>query len=96
MSKKLITILLFIWQSLKHIVWELLIGLDQLLNVIVWIDNDGWGRIDEMLSARAWRLRHTCKLYIWINRLFFWQFNHCQSAYETEMNRKQLPSDYTI
>lgn len=87
--------LMFIWQSIKHIVWELLIGIDQLLNVIVWIDNDGWGRIDEMLSARAWRLRNSCQLHIYIDKLFFWQTQHCKSAYDTELNRKQLPREYS-
>lgn len=91
----MVSALKFAWQSLTHIVWEVLIGFDQLLNVFVYIDGDGWGRIDEMLSARAWRLRSSTSLHVWIDRLFFWQTQHCKGAYETELNRKQLPGEYS-
>lgn len=74
-----------------------LIAIDQFINCLVKIDGDGWGMADETLSARAWRLRHlkggmrTVRI---INRLFFWQVNHCQSSYKSEVLRKQLPKEY--
>jgi len=71
-----------------------LIALDQLLNTCIKIGNDGFGYADEMLSARAWRLRHTSTLCIWIDRLFFWDDNHCEECYRIELERKQLPREY--
>ncbi len=73
---------------------SILIALDQLLNTIIRLD-DGWGSPDEMLSARAWRLRneHTL-LYKVIDGIFFWDKDHCQECYEIEKLRKQLPKEY--
>jgi predicted Rossmann-fold nucleotide-binding protein len=77
--------------SLKNV----LIGLDQTANTCVKL-SDGWGTPDEMLSARAWRLREVHpKLYVWIDRLFFWDKDHCKECYEIEMTRKQLPPEYS-
>lgn len=70
------------------------ISLDQMFNCCVKIGDDGWGYADEMLSARAWRLREKSNLYVWIDRLFFWDKDHCQECYQIEMERKQLPSEY--
>ena len=71
-----------------------LIGLDQTVNTLVKL-SDGYGAVDEMLSARAWRLREEYpKLPLWIDRLFFWDDNHCQECYNIEMNREQLPLSY--
>lgn len=71
-----------------------LIGLDQSLNCLVKL-SDGWGTPDEMLSARAWRLRdqHPA-LRKWIDRLFFWDANHCEECFNIEMNREQFPEIY--
>jgi len=72
-----------------------LIALDQWINTRIHIKGDGWGKADETLSARAHRLRG---MNPWPERvidiLFFWQPNHCRSAYESEMNRRQLPKEY--
>lgn len=73
---------------------QFLIALDQLLNTLIKIGDDGYGYADEMLSARAWRLRNKTNLYIWIDRLFFWDDNHCCECYQIEMERKQLPTEY--
>jgi hypothetical protein len=73
---------------------QFFIALDQLLNTVVKIGSDGWGYADEMLSARAWRLRSGSRLYIWIDRLFFWDKDHCEECYQIEMERKQLPTEY--
>lgn len=69
---------------------QVLIALDQFINTL--IPN---GFADETLSARAYR--HACikKDRIWpmwiIDHLFFWQDEHCKAAYESEMERSQLP-----
>ena len=70
------------------------IGLDQTFNCVVKL-SDGWGTPDEMLSARAWRLRDEHPtLRKMIDGLFFWDKNHCEECYEIEKKRKQLPIDY--
>ena len=71
------------------------IGLDQSVNCFVKL-SDGWGTPDEMLSARAWRLREQHPTLLkFIDWLFFWDANHCQECYEIEMQRKQLPKEYS-
>jgi hypothetical protein len=77
-----------------NILKNVLIGLDQTLNCCVKL-SDGWGRPDEMLSARAWRLRaQHPKLRQRIDRVFFWDENHCEECYWIEMARLQFPSEY--
>jgi len=71
-----------------------MIGLDQSVNCLIKLD-DGWGFPDEMLSARAWRLRAAHpKLRALIDRLFFWDKNHCKECYFIELDRRQSPRDY--
>ena len=53
---------------------------------------------DEMISARAFRAHiqgfiSDVPMRI-INKIFFWQDNHCYHAWLTELNRNQLPSHY--
>lgn len=72
---------------------QLLIAIDQLGNVLL------GGLADETLSARAHRMRgKEHKWWGWtagfIDRLFFWQQAHCSAAYQAEIKRRQLPSDY--
>ena len=71
-----------------------LIGIDQAVNCLVKL-SDGWGLPDEMLSARAWRLRaeHPA-LMRWIDRLYFWDAAHCRECYEIELQRRQVPAGY--
>lgn len=73
---------------------QFLIAVDQVFNTLVYIKGDGFGYADETLSARAWRLRSQTKAYRIINTLFFWQQDHCRKAYESEMQRRQLPPEY--
>lgn len=73
---------------------QFLISIDQTFNTVVYLKSDGWGMADETLSARAWRLRHKSNAYKWIDRLFFWQIQHCKQSYLSELRRKQLPSEY--
>lgn len=71
--------------------FQVLIALDQLVNTFL------GGMADETLSARAWRNHLKCRR-TWpvkvINMLFFWQKNHCRTAYESEKQRKHLPEGY--
>lgn len=74
-------------------IFQVLIALDQLLNTLL------CGRADETLSARAHRMR--MKRHKWwgwtarcIDLLFFWQADHCKTAYESELRRAHLPQNY--
>ena len=72
---------------------NVLIGLDQTVNCLIKL-SDGYGTPDEMLSARAWRLREQHpSLLKWIDRLFFWDDDHCQECYEIEQQRLQMPQE---
>ena len=73
---------------------NLLISLDQTINCVVWIKGDGFGKPDETLSARAWRLRAQSNAWKRIDRLMFFDSDHCRTSYEAELNRNQLPKDY--
>ena len=73
---------------------QFLIALDQLANTVTWIHGDGFGYADETLSARAWRLRDQSNAWKRIDRLFFWDPDHCRTSFEAELNRKQLPAVY--
>ena len=67
------------------------IAIDQLINTLF----GGWA--DETISSVAWRKRHEGKGWAILRRvidtLFFWQTNHCRTAYESEKNRRQLPPE---
>ena len=72
---------------------QVLIAVDQLLNSAL------GGMADETLSARAHRMREKKHRY-WgwaanaIDRLFFWQLQHCLQAHQSELQRRQLPIYY--
>ena len=68
--------------------FQVLVAIDQLLNTLL------GGYADETLSSRAWRHKEdgSRSWPAWvINKLFFWQDNHCKEAYESELKRNQLP-----
>lgn len=71
--------------------FQILVALDQLVNTLM------GGMADETLSARAWR-NHLKGRRSWpvkiIDAIFFWQNDHCREAYESEIERKQLPAGY--
>lgn len=73
---------------------QLLIALDQVLNTVTWIKGDGFGYADETLSARAWRLREQSNAWKRIDRIFFWDKDHCRTSYDAEMMRRHLPREY--
>lgn len=73
--------------------FQVLIAIDQLANTLI------GGFADETVSARVYR--HYIKgEYKWayklINALFWWQDDHCKEAYESEMNRTQLPPEFRV
>ena len=63
------------------------IAADQLINAVL------GGRPSETLSVRAYRLgvldgRRGWRRVVWlINKLFWWQRNHCRGAYAAAVNR---------
>ncbi len=72
---------------------QTLIAIDQFVNTFF------KGYADETISARAWRNRNKTKAWgfarILIDCLFFvFTRNHCKIAYESEVERKQLPKEY--
>ena len=72
---------------------QIAIAFDQLINALL------GGGADETLSARAHRMRAKGhKYWGWtagaIDRLFFWQVDHCLSAYRAEVLRRQYPEAY--
>jgi hypothetical protein len=67
---------------------------NQLINTCIWLPGDGFGMPDETISARCWRRRDVSNAYKWINRLFWWQENHCLLAYQAEMKQRHKPAEY--
>ena len=67
-----------------------LIAADQLLNALL----AGWP--DETMSSRAWRWEQDC-VRAWprrlIDKLFFWEPNHCRESYQSEREGRQLPPE---
>lgn len=69
------------------------IALDQLLNALL------LGAPDETLSSRAYRADRDNKVFGRLFRplidvLFFWQDQHCHSAYMSEVHRRQYPKHF--
>lgn len=81
--------------KLKAWGYHVLIGIDQLFNAIT------GGAADETFSSRCYRgavLADKPKKrwhfwYAFVNGLFF-DKNHCKTAYESEVNRKQYPPEF--
>lgn len=69
--------------------FQVLVAIDQLINTCI------GGFADETLSARAYRrkLRGKGGVAKVIDYVFFWQDEHCKEAYESELNRMQLPPE---
>lgn len=67
-------------------IYNLAIALDQLANAVF------LGNPDETLSARAYRLSVERKRH-WPRRiidiLFFWELNHCEASYLSELNNQR-------
>ena len=72
---------------------QTLIAVDQVLNTLAFfLPGKGWA--DESLSARAWRVRDRMPTaYKVIDAIFFWQKDHCEQSYMSEIKRLQSPPD---
>lgn len=70
---------------------QMAIAFDQFVNACC----GGWA--DETISSVAWRKRGKGKgweaMRLTIDTLFFWQKNHCKTAYESELQRRHLPPE---
>lgn len=70
--------------------YQILIAIDQLVNALF------GGYADETISSRSHRAYLTGKRQ-WtrnlINAIFFFQEDHCKEAYESELERVQLPPE---
>jgi len=81
--------------QIKKYFWNILIGLDQLFNVLL------SGYPDETFSARTYR-KSTAGQWFWrllhrlIDRLFFWEAEHCRLSYEREAARGHSPKEFTV
>lgn len=70
---------------------QILIAIDQFFNALL----GGWA--DETLSSRAWRQRN--KKIRWfiaysvIEFIFFWQKDHCKTAFYSERRSLHLPPE---
>lgn len=71
---------------------RILICVDQFLNVVIF-DGDS----DETVSARAYREQQTPK-WAWrmamLDRMFFWEVNHCEESFKWELARRDMPPAY--
>jgi hypothetical protein len=75
--------------AVKQRILNLLIAIDQLVYVIITF---GAGNPDETLSSAAWRLEQkghrTGKIFRpLIDRLLWFDKDHCKTSYEAELNR---------
>lgn len=82
------------WEHLQHNFVQFLLAIDQLLNTLLFMFANTRNWADESLSSRSWR--HYVKGdYKWpciiIDHIFFWQTDHCKTAYESERLQRQLP-----
>ena len=71
--------------------WQVLVAYDQLVNTYF----RGWA--DESISSRAYRLSLSdpCNNCQWarklIDKIFFFDPNHCEESYRSEKDRLQMP-----
>lgn len=92
---------------IRHNGWQTIVSLDQALHcfgglltsLLLFCIRDAslpvvWA--DETLSSRCWRW-HLDGVRSWpyrlVDGLFWWQKNHCRSAYESERKGRQLPPE---
>lgn len=76
--------------------YQMAIAADQLFNAAT------GGHADETLSSRIYRhstftvpARRRWEIAMKVvNRIFFWQKNHCRAAYENEKRRKHFPQHF--
>jgi hypothetical protein len=72
------------------VLWNVLVALTQLANTLI----GGWP--DETTSSRAHRQQERLRWRVVrraINAAFFWQADHCESAWLAERARRQSPPE---
>lgn len=82
-------------KTIKSWSYHVIIAIDQLFNAIT------GGGADETLSSRTYRRailaeKPKKRWRVWyrvINAVFF-DKNHCKTAYESEIHRRQYPADF--
>lgn len=87
-----------VWAVLCAWFWQFLHALTQILNTMIPPLDGTVGWADESMSARAFRAKRDGHLLGGladvINWIFFWQDNHCKTAYESEYLRRMMaPED---
>lgn len=82
------------FRRLLHSAKQLLIAIDQTLNVLIFFFSKSGAFADETLSAHAFRLEMERGI-TWprkiIDTLLFFDKDHCQESYMSEIERRQLP-----
>lgn len=81
----------------RYWLYHVLVAFDQLFNALM------FGSADETLSSRAYRGAILTKnpkikwkiIYTLIEKLFFWEKDHCKTAYQSEIKRRQYPSAFS-
>lgn len=77
---------------------NILIAFDQLIYVLLTL---GWGMPDETMSSAAWRSEQTGKVLgsffrPLIDRMFWYEPNHCKKSFDAERRRSQLPEELRV
>ena len=84
-------------ELLKHNLHQVVIWFDQGFGILFSTLLKEKGYADITLSARA-HLWYEASKYPWlrnsINKLFFWQKNHCKSAWENEKKLGHFPPEF--
>ena len=78
---------------------QFLIALDQVVNTVIPARDEGFGKADETLSARMWRLRDRPawgSALVIVDSVFavFGDRDHCYNSWLGELERHQLPESY--
>ena len=81
--------------KLTHYLLQLFVAIDQLGNALI------GGYADETISSRAYRAEFNGKRWgkIWrpvIDKVFFFQKNHCEKAFVSEHLRLQFPTELRV
>lgn len=76
--------------KIQHWFKQVLVAFDQFLNTLI----GGWA--DETFSARCWRRRgHPVwgALRMVVDAILFFDKNHCEASYNSEVSRLQCPPE---
>lgn len=74
----------WLFKKIWRFVYNILIAIDQLVNVLM------LGDPDETISSRAGRVFPNSIWRKFIDKLMFWQTNHCHKAIEKDEGKKDI------